>query len=146
MSNDTALSPDELAAWGGFLRAHSELTRALDAELLEAHGLPLTSYEVLLHLARAPQGRLRMSDLADSVLLSRSGLTRLADRLEKDGLIKREECPTDQRGMFAVITEEGRRQFGEAGRTHLSGVRRRFLVRLSSDEQRMLGDVWERLA
>jgi DNA-binding MarR family transcriptional regulator len=87
-----------------------------------------------------------MSDLADSVLLSRSGLTRLADRLAKSGLITREECPTDQRGLFAVITEEGRRQFGEAGRTHLAGVRRRFLVRLSGDEQRLLSQVWERLA
>lgn len=145
MSNDTALSPEELSAWGGFLRAHAELTRALDAELLEAHGLPLTSYEVLLHLARAPDGRLRMSDLADSVLLSRSGLTRLVDRLEKDGLIRRQQCKTDQRGLFAVITDDGRRVFREAGRTHLAGVRRRFLVRLSDEEQRMLGQVWERV-
>jgi len=146
VSNDTALSPDELAAWGGFLRAHAELTRALDAELLEAHDLPLTSYEVLLHLARAPAGRLRMSELAHSVLLSRSGLTRLADRLEKGGLIERQDCPSDQRGLFAAITDEGRRRFREAGRTHLDGIRRRFLVRLSAEDQRTLRQVWERLA
>jgi DNA-binding MarR family transcriptional regulator len=151
MSNDTAVAPvrdlsaEELAAWGGFLRAHAELTRALDAELVEAHGLPLTSYEVLLRLSRAPRGRLRMSDLAESVLLSRSGLTRLADRLEKAGLIEREQCPSDQRGYFATITAEGRRVFREAAPTHLEGIRTRFLERLSEDERRTLAQVWERL-
>jgi DNA-binding MarR family transcriptional regulator len=154
VSNDTvqavptaapALAREELAAWGGFLRAHAALTGALDAELIEAHGMPLSSYEVLLFLARAPGGRLRMSELADSVLLSRSGLTRLADRLEKAGLIARQECPTDQRGLFAVITDSGRRAFDEAHRTHLEGVRQRFLARLSDEEQRRLAELWERL-
>ena len=135
----------EQAAWGGFLRAHSELTRALDAELVEAHGLPLSSYEVLLRLARVPEGRLRMSELAESVLLSRSGLTRLADRLEKSGLIARQECRTDQRGLYAVITAEGRRVFEDARRTHLASVRERFLAELSPEEQGLLGEVWERL-
>jgi DNA-binding MarR family transcriptional regulator len=149
--NDTAAAPvrdlsgEELAAWGGFLRAHAELTRALDAELVEAYGLPLTSYEVLLRLARAPAGSMRMSDLADSVLLSRSGLTRLIDRLAKTGLITREECQTDQRGLLAVITPAGRQLFRRAGRTHLAGVRERFLDRLSEDEQRVLARIWERL-
>jgi DNA-binding MarR family transcriptional regulator len=87
-----------------------------------------------------------MSDLAESAILSRSGLTRLVDRLEKDGLIERQQCKTDQRGLFAAITETGRRRFRAAGRTHLEGVRRRFLVRLSEDEQRMLADVWERVS
>jgi DNA-binding MarR family transcriptional regulator len=100
---------------------------------------------VLLHLARAPGGRLRMSELAQSVLLSRSGLTRLADRLEKQGLIVREECSTDQRGLFAVITVEGRRLFEEARRTHLAGVRRRFLARLTPEEQHVLAGLWERV-
>jgi DNA-binding MarR family transcriptional regulator len=145
VSNHTGLSSREQAAWGGFLRAHSALTSALDAELVDAHGLPLSSYEVLLHLARAPDGRLRMSDLAESVLLSRSGLTRLADRLGKNGLIRREECPTDQRGYFAAITLEGRRVFDEARETHLAGVRARFLAELTPDEQRVFGEVWERL-
>jgi DNA-binding MarR family transcriptional regulator len=145
VSNDTGLSPDELSAWGGFLRTHAELTRTLDEELVQAHGLPLNSYEVLLHLARAPGGRLRMSDLADSVLLSRSGLTRLADRLEKAGLIQRQECSTDQRGLFAVITDEGRELYRRAGRTHLAGVRERFLRRLTPEERSVLSGVWERL-
>jgi DNA-binding MarR family transcriptional regulator len=146
MSNDTGLSSRERAAWGGFLRAHSALTRALDAELVDAHGLPLTSYEVLLHLVRAPGGRLRMSELAESVLLSRSGLTRLADRLEKQGLIVREECPTDQRGLFAVITGDGRRLLDDARGTHLAGVRRRFLAKLTPEEQLALSGLWHRVA
>jgi DNA-binding MarR family transcriptional regulator len=154
VSNDTVqaapeaapgLDRDELAAWGGFLHAHAALTRALDAELIDAHGMPLSSYEVLLFLARAPGGRMRMSELAESVLLSRSGLTRLADRLEKAGLIERQECPTDQRGLFAAITDSGRHTFDQAHRTHLEGIRRRFLARLSDEEQRRIGELWERL-
>jgi DNA-binding MarR family transcriptional regulator len=139
------LSREELAAWGGFLRTHAVLTRALDAELVEAHDLPLTSYEVLLRLATAPTGRMRMADLADSVLLSRSGLTRLVDRLGRSGLLEREECEDDQRGLFAVITDEGRSRFHTARRTHLRGIRERFLDRLSEDERRVLADVWQRL-
>jgi DNA-binding MarR family transcriptional regulator len=139
------LSGVELGAWRGLLRAHAALTRELDAELQEAHGLPLSSYEVLLFLSDAPAGRLRMSELADGVLLSRSGLTRLVDRLERGGLVRREQCPSDARGYWAVITDEGRRAFAQARATHLDGVRRRFLDRLSKDEQRHLGNLLDRL-
>src|SRR5919201_2367484 len=99
------LGTDELGAWRGLLRVHDHLTRTLDAELTSAHQLPLPSYEVLLFLARAENGRLRMSELADSVLLSRSGLTRLVDRLEREGLLERVRCRHDARGLFAAITE-----------------------------------------
>ena len=101
---------------------------------------------MLLFLADAPGGRMRMSELADGVLLSRSGLTRLVDRLERDGLVRREECHTDARGLDAVITPQGRRRFTRARRTHLSGVRERFLEQLSDAEQRELAELWERLA
>jgi DNA-binding MarR family transcriptional regulator len=127
------------------LRAHAELTRTLDAELARDHDLPLTSYEVLLYLADSPGGRMRMSELADSVLLSRSGLTRLVDRLERQGLLTRERCESDARGYFAQITPEGRRAFDAARRTHLDGVRRLFLDRFSRGELRTLGDLWEKL-
>jgi DNA-binding MarR family transcriptional regulator len=127
------------------LRAHSELTRALDAQLAREHHLPLSSYEVLLFLADAPDGRMRMSELAESVLLSRSGLTRLVDRLERDGLLKRERCESDARGLFAEITPEGRRLFDAARRTHLDGVRALFLDRFSRDELRALGGLWQKL-
>jgi DNA-binding MarR family transcriptional regulator len=140
------LDKEELAAWRGMLSVHAALTRALDAELMERHGLPLTSYEVLLFLADAPGGRMRMSELADSVLLSRSGLTRLVDRLERDDLLERERCEEDARGYFAAITDSGRALFDEARRTHLAGVRERFVDRLSRDDLRTLGELWEKVA
>jgi DNA-binding MarR family transcriptional regulator len=127
------------------LRAHAELTKELDAQLAREHQLPLSSYEVLLFLADAPDGRMRMSDLAESVLLSRSGLTRLVDRLERDGLLKRERCESDARGLFAEITPEGRRLFDAARRTHLDGVRALFLSRFSRAELRSLGALWQKL-
>jgi DNA-binding MarR family transcriptional regulator len=127
------------------LRAHSELTKQLDAELTREHDLPLSSYEVLLYLADSDGGRLRMSELADAVLLSRSGLTRLVDRLEREGLLKRERCESDARGLFAEITPKGRRLFDAARRTHLDGVRERFLSHFSRDELRTLGALWSKL-
>jgi DNA-binding MarR family transcriptional regulator len=139
------LNEEELAAWRGMLRAHAELTKELDAELAREHNLPLSSYEVLLYLADAPDGRMRMAELADSVLLSRSGLTRLVDRLEREGLLKRERCESDARGYFAEITPKGRRLFDAARRTHLDGVRARFLSRFSRDELRAMGALWQKL-
>jgi len=127
------------------LRAHAALTRELDAELAREHDLPLSSYEVLLYLADAPGGRMRMAELADSVLLSRSGLTRLVDRLEREGLLKRERCESDARGYFAELTPKGRRLFDAARRTHLEGVRARFLSRFSREELRAMGALWQKL-
>lgn len=139
----TRLEPIELGAWRGFLRVHAALLKELDAELQSEHGLPLSSYEVLLTLASAEGGELRMSEIADSVLLSRSGLTRLCDRLEGEGLIERRECSTDRRGFNARLTAEGRSRFRAAQKTHLAGVRRTFLNRLSEDDMLRLAAVWE---
>ena len=139
------LTPRELGAWAGLLRAHAALTRALDADLEVAHGLPLNSFEVLMYLDDAEGERMRMSDLADRVLLSRSGLTRLADRLESQGLIERATCTSDARGSFAVLTPAGAERLRAARATHLAGVRERFLARLTAEEQEMLAGVWERL-
>ena len=139
------LDRTELGAWRGLLRVHSRMTKALDAELVREHGLPLSSYEVLLFLADAPDGSLRMSELADGVLLSRSGLTRLVDRMEREGLLRRERCADDARGFNAAITDEGRALFRVARRTHLDGVRERFLAHLSPEELRELARLWERL-
>lgn len=138
------LSDTELAAWQGFLRAHHGMVAALDAELMEAHRLPLSSYEVLLQLASGPADGMRMSDIADRVLLSRSGLTRLVDRLEREGLVERRSCPSDLRGQLALITERGRELFGEARVTHLEGVRREFVGRLNGSELEQLAALWER--
>jgi len=139
------LNRRELAAWQGLLRVHAALTQELDAELRAEHGLPLSSYEVLLLLADSPDGQRRMSELAASALLSRSGLTRLVDRLERSGLIERRRCPDDARGWFAAITPDGRRAFRRARPTHLRGVRRLFLDRLSNSDQTALAAAWERV-
>jgi DNA-binding MarR family transcriptional regulator len=144
-SSTALLSARELRAWRGLLRVHASLVKALDAELERAHGLSVTSYEVLLYLADSEEGRLRMHDLAASVLLSRSGLTRLADRLERDGLIERRACESDARGSFAVITDAGRERLAAARATHLDGVRRHFLSLLSDGEQDQLGEIWDRI-
>jgi DNA-binding MarR family transcriptional regulator len=145
-SDHVLLTREELGAWRGLLRVHAAMTKALDAELVREHGLPLSSYEVLLFLADAPDGRLRMSDLADGVLLSRSGLTRLVDRMEREGLLRRERCEDDARGYNALITDKGRELFADARRTHLDGVRKRFLSRLSREELRTLARLWEKVA
>ncbi len=139
------LTAAELGAWGGFLRVHAALLASLDGELEQRHGLPLTSYEVLLTLAASPDRRVRMSELAESVLLSRSGCTRLVDRLERDGLVERRECPVDARGSLAVLTDQGLARFRDAQGTHLAGVRERFTDRFSEEELEQLGILWERV-
>jgi len=145
LSESRQLDARELRAWRGMLRAHAALTKALDADLDSAHGLPLSSYEVLLYLADAPERRLRMRDLAASVILSRSGLTRLADRLEREGLIRRESCSDDARGAYAVLTPAGAEMLAVARTTHLAGVRSLFLQHFSDDELEVLGDAWDRV-
>ena len=137
------LSPLELAAWRGLLRIHAALVHELDSELEAAHALPLTHYEVLLYLDVAPNRQLRMSELASSVLLSQSGLTRLVDRLERAGLVVREPCPDDRRGLLASITPAGRERLAEARPTHLAGIRERFLAHLDQGELEALAAAWE---
>jgi DNA-binding MarR family transcriptional regulator len=139
------LTAEELGAWRGLLRVHSALVKALDGELLAAHSLPLTSYEVLINLQAAPRRRRRMAELADGVLLSRSGMTRLVDRLERDGLLERDACTDDGRGTFAVLTDKGEACLAEARRTHLDGVRERFLEYFEPDELRVLATYWDRV-
>lgn len=139
------LGSAELDAWRGLLRVHANVLKALDAELEAAHGLPLTSYEVLIQLADAPERRMRMCDLADSVLLSRSGMSRLVDRLEREGLISRCACSHDARGAFACITEAGLELLEQARPTHAAGIRRRFLAQFEENELRQLAAFWNRL-
>src|ERR1017187_6226718 len=128
------LSAGELRAWRGLLRAHACLAKRLDAALDSAHGLPLSSYEVLHHLGDASRGRMRMRDLAEQAQLSRSGLTRLVDRLEREELLERCSCEQDARGSFACLTDSGRDRLEEARMTHLAVVREHFLSRFSQGE------------
>ena len=130
----SALSPADLSAWRTFLRAHATVVRRLEAELVAEHDLPLASYDVLVQLSEAPDRCLRMTELADRVLLSRSGLTRLADRLERDGLIERAACANDARGTLAVLTPAGLDRLRAAWPTHLRGVAEHVTGRLSAAE------------
>src|SRR5918998_5355885 len=139
------LEPEELGAWRGMLRIHSALVKALDAELLATNGLPLTSYEVLITLQAAPERRRRMAELAEGVLLSRSGTTRLVDRLERDGLLERDACDSDGRGCFAVLTDRGEELLSRARATHLEGVRERFLRHFESSELEQMAHWWDRV-
>ena len=128
------------------MRAHACLAKRLDAELEQAHRLPMTSYEVLHHLDEATGGRMRMCDLAEQAQLSRSGLTRMVERLERDGLLERCSCSHDARGSYACLTEGGRERLQEARVTHLSVVREHFFSRFSEQELGVLADMWERIA
>lgn len=139
------LGPAELAAWRGLLRAHAHLVRELDRELQERHGLPLHEYEVLLVLHEAEGHRLRMSELAEAVLLSQSGLTRLVDRLARQGLVDRVRCEHDGRGLYASLTADGIARLRGARPTHLDGVRRLFLDRLTDPDLAALAAIWRRL-
>ena len=136
---------DRLAVWAAFLRAHSVLTASLERELVAERGLSLAWYEVLLQLRRAG-GELRMQELARSVLLSKSGLTRLVDRMEAAGLVARRSCPTDRRGTFVTLTDEGRRAFRAAAPVHLRGIEEHFTSRLDDDDRRALAAVLDKLA
>jgi len=140
-----ALSPAELGAWRGFLRVHAALAKALDAELAAEHDLPLSSYEVLITLQAAPGRRCRMAELADRVLLSRSGTTRLVDRLEREGLLERDTCTDDGRGTYAVLTDAGAELLDRARPTHLEDVRERFLRHFTQEELATLASWWERV-
>jgi DNA-binding MarR family transcriptional regulator len=139
------LSLEERAAWSGFIRAHATIVRELDAELRAAHGLPLSSFDVLVQLSLAPEGRMQMYELAEAVHLSRSGLTRLVDRLERQGMLERHRGERDPRQVFACITRRGLERLAETTPTHLAGVRRRFLERLTRAQVSQLVVVWNRL-
>jgi DNA-binding MarR family transcriptional regulator len=145
-SEQEALSEGEVRAWRGLLRAHACLAKRLDATLEQAHGLPMTSYEVLQHLQDASGGRMRMCDLAEQAQLSRSGLTRLVDRLEREELLERCSCEHDARGSYACLTDGGRERLEAARGTHLAVVREHFFSRFSEDELSTLADMWERIA
>jgi DNA-binding MarR family transcriptional regulator len=132
--------------WRSFLRAHATVMRELEREMASATGLPLAWYDVLLQLAEAPGRRLRMAELADRVLLSRSGLTRLIDRLQAEGLVRREPSPQDARGTYTVLTAAGFDRLRKAAPVHLAGIRDHWLAHFSDDELRVLGGWLGRLS
>jgi DNA-binding MarR family transcriptional regulator len=145
MQRSGDLSEQQMLAWRRFLRAHALVTRRLESDLLAEQRLPLASYDVLVQLVEAPERRLRMSELAERVLLSRSGLTRLVDRLEREGLVRREACDSDARGLFTVLTDEGLARLREASPVHLRGVADHAVGRLDEDEAAALAGLLGRM-
>jgi DNA-binding MarR family transcriptional regulator len=137
----TSLSPRDprIGTWRDFLVAHARLQRLLDEELRAEHDLSLAEYDALLQLAEAPGRRLRMHQLADRVVLSRSGITRLIDRLVADGAVERSLCATDARGAEAVLTAAGLDRLREASLTHLRGIAHHFLDVIPPDDLNAVG-------
>lgn len=137
------LGATELAAWRGMLRLTHRLRRELGEELTARHGVSMADYDVLVALAAAPDRSMRMSELAETVLQPRSSLSRIVGSLEARGLVDRSHVEGDARGSSATLTPEGVRQFGRAHRTHIAGIRSRFLAHLSTDQLDTLATAWK---
>lgn len=135
-----------MSAWHALIRAHSRIVRRLEAELETEHRLTLPAYEVLAHLSEAPERRLRMTDLAKHAVLTPSGLTRLVDKMVREGLVERRRCDGDARVVYAVLTEPGMARLEAAYPTHLRGVREHYLDWLSPPQQLALSDALGDLA
>jgi DNA-binding MarR family transcriptional regulator len=124
--------------FGALVRAHMSATKQLNAQLVADHGLTLSDYGVLLQLAWAPERRLRRVDLADKILLTASGITRLLDGLEEHGFVERAACDTDRRVVYAVLTDQGREKLREAAKTHVAQIEELFGSRLRDGELQTL--------
>jgi DNA-binding MarR family transcriptional regulator len=131
----------EIRTWVRFVATHSAITRELEAQLMGAHGLTLSDYDVLVQLARAPEHKMRNIELAKAIVLTRSGVTRLVDGLERDGLVARASCPSDKRGTLIALTDEGMRRLREASDTHVDGVRQLFLERIGPEGRAALDEL-----
>ena len=136
----------ELEPWVRFLHAHATIVGELSTELVAEHGLTINDYEVLLRLSRADGRRMRRVDIAQEVLLSPSGITRLLEGLEKSGYVERQTCESDLRVVYACLTDAGMRKLREAGNTHRAGIARVFLDRFDEDERAVLAELLGRLS
>ena len=141
----SSLDGDALEAWRSYLQSHATILRLLDAELVSEHGITTRDYEVLLYLAQAPDRKLPMSALAESTMLTRSGITRLVDGLVSGGFIERAACPNDARVSYAQLTDEGFAKLRHAGCTHVLSIRRLFLEHFDADETARLASLLGRL-
>ena len=133
------------AAWVSFLRGHAALTRALNAQLVSDHGLTINDYEVLLRLSRAPGRQMKRVELAQSVLLTPSGITRLLDGLEAEGWVEKAHCETDARVTYAALTDAGRQKLHEAASSHLADVARLFTAHFDDTDLETLAGLLGRL-
>jgi DNA-binding MarR family transcriptional regulator len=139
------LETQQLEAWVSFLRSHAAITRELSVQLQREHGLTLNDYEVLLHLSHAEGGMLRRVDLAERVLLTASGITRLLEGLESCGFVSKETCDSDARVSYAKLTDEGAAKLKDAAVTHLRGIDELFVGRYSGSELATLAELLARL-
>jgi DNA-binding MarR family transcriptional regulator len=142
---DNGLQGTALEAWRSYLQSHASIVRVLDAELAAAHGMTTRDYEVLLYLSQAEGRHLPMSALAESTMLTRSGITRLVDGLVDAGLIERVACPNDARVSYAQLTDRGYEKLRQAGCTHVASIRRLFLENFSPAELDQLATLLSRL-
>ena len=136
------LTPKEMRAWRSYIIASRRLLEALDQDL-SGHDLSMADYEVLAQLSEAPGRRIRMSDLAEIAMLSKSRLSHRITVMEKAGWVRREACKEDRRGAWAVMTEKGLKAIVKAAPDHVDSVRTRFLDRLDGEDQINLADVFE---
>jgi DNA-binding MarR family transcriptional regulator len=134
-----------LEAWRSYLQSHASIVRVLDADLVTQHSMTTRDYEVLLYLAQSEERKLPMSALAESTMLTRSGITRLVDGLVQAGLIERVACPNDARVSYAQLTEAGHDKLRSAGCTHVASIRRLFLEHFTETEIELLADLLSRL-
>jgi DNA-binding MarR family transcriptional regulator len=134
-----------VTAWVGLVRAHAATTRRFNSQLVTDHGLTINDYEVLLHLSHAEDRRLRRVDLAERVLLTPSGITRLLEGLERCGYVERASCASDARVTYAQLTDDGYAKLREASRSHVAEIREYMGGRFSDDELEALGSLLERL-
>ncbi len=139
------LSNQALSAWVAFLRGHAALTRSLNAQLVADHGLTMNDYEVLLRLSHAPDSRLKRIELAQSVILTPSGITRLLDGLETAGWVEKASCESDARVTYAVLTEAGREKLRAAADSPLADVDRLFAVAFGEGEPETPGALLARV-
>ena len=135
----------EIQVWVALLRAHASSTRRFNAQLVAEHGLTLNDYEVLLHLSHADGKRLRRVDLAERILLTPSGITRLLEGLERGGYVERASCASDARVTYAQLTDDGEEKLREAADAHVAGIREYFRDRFSRDELLALSGLLQRL-
>src|SRR5262245_19343990 len=143
--NAAITTQTNLAAWISFLRSHAAIKRQLNTDLLEGHDLTLSDYEVLLRLSQAEGHEMRRIDLAESVLLTASGITRLLDGLEGAGCVEKGSCASDARVSYARLTPIGHQKLREAAVTHLAGIEELFTGRYTEEELETLGELLSRL-
>ncbi len=141
----TGLEGAALEAWRSFLQSHATILRGLDAELIADHGMTARDYEVLLYLAQAADRKLPMSALAESTMLTRSGITRLVDGLVQNGLVERVACSNDARVSYARLTADGYEKLRDAGASHIASIHRLFLEHFSAEETALLAELLGRL-